>query len=198
MTPRQTPDAVREAVARETLAKQYDASMPSRAAHIRAGTSDHKAIDAILAFAALDSRAGDAGEGWKLVPVEPTEAMLDAYWKQTGESKEMRSRTHAYMRRYWSAMLAATPAPAVDAQEGDDEGPCTDCEDTGITTQTERACSCEAGDQYRAPAVDAVPAGEVAEQAYAAVRSGDYRMGYLRMCEAYGKLAAISHGEGRK
>ncbi|APX66301.1 hypothetical protein AV944_11180 [Sphingomonas sp. LK11] len=115
MTTRQTPDAVREAVARETLAKQYDASMPSRAAHIRAGTSDHKAIDAILAFAALDSRAGDAREGWKLVPVEPTEAMLDAYWKQTGESKEMRSRTHAYMRRYWSAMLAATPAPAVDA-----------------------------------------------------------------------------------
>lgn len=62
MTTRQTPDAVREAVARETLAKQYDASMPSRAAHIRAGTSDHKAIDAILAFAALDSRAGDADE----------------------------------------------------------------------------------------------------------------------------------------
>ena len=57
----QTPDAVREAVARETLAKQYDATLPSRAAHIRAGTSDHKAIDAMLSFAALDSRAGDAG-----------------------------------------------------------------------------------------------------------------------------------------
>lgn len=47
---------------------------------------------------------------WKLVPVELTEAMLDAYWAQTGESREMRSRTHAYMRRYWSAMLAAAPA----------------------------------------------------------------------------------------
>lgn len=38
---------------------------------------------------------------------EPTDAMLDAYWRQTGESKEMRSRTHAYMRRYFSAMINA-------------------------------------------------------------------------------------------
>ncbi len=54
-----------------------------------------------------------------------------------------------------------------------------------------------AGADYDTP-VDAVPAGEVVEQAHAAVRNGDYRMGYLRMCEAYGKLAALSHGEGRK
>jgi hypothetical protein len=41
--------------------------------------------------------------------------MLDAYWRQTGESKEMRTRTHNYMRRYWSKMLAAAPpAPGVD------------------------------------------------------------------------------------
>ncbi len=31
----------------------------------------------------------------------------------------------------------------------------------------------------------------IIEQAHAAVRDGDYRMGYLRMCEAYGKLAAL-------
>lgn len=75
MTPRQTPDAVREAVARETLAKQYDASMPSRAAHIRAGTSDHKAIDAILAFAALDSRAGEdvRPDSWTAAPEDVRE-----------------------------------------------------------------------------------------------------------------------------
>lgn len=48
----------------------------------------------------------------KLVPVEPTDEMLDAYWEQTGESREMRARTHAYMRRYWSAMLTASPSPA--------------------------------------------------------------------------------------
>jgi hypothetical protein len=37
--------------ARECLAKQYDYSLPNRAAHIRAGTSDHKAVDAMLSFA---------------------------------------------------------------------------------------------------------------------------------------------------
>jgi len=31
-----------------------------------------------------------------------------------------------------------------------DDGPCTDCWDTGLTTQTERPCSCDAGDQHRA------------------------------------------------
>ncbi|MDO6966930.1 hypothetical protein [Rhizobium alvei] len=48
-------------------------------------------------------------DAWKMVPLEPTEEMLDAYWKLTGESKEMRARTHAYMRRYYKAMLAAAP-----------------------------------------------------------------------------------------
>lgn len=51
--------------------------------------------------------AGPAG--WKLVPVEPTEAILDAYWRQAGESKEMRPRTHFSARRYWSEMLAVVP-----------------------------------------------------------------------------------------
>lgn len=38
---------------------------------------------------------------------EPSEEMLDAYWHQTGESKEMRLRTHAYMKRYFAAMIDA-------------------------------------------------------------------------------------------
>lgn len=29
--------------------------------------------------------------------------------------------------------------------EADDDGPCTDCWDTGMTVQTERPCSCDAG-----------------------------------------------------
>lgn len=58
--------------------------------------------------------AAEVTEGWQLVPKEPTEEMLDAYWHQTGESKEMRSRTHAYMRRYYSAMLSASPEPVGD------------------------------------------------------------------------------------
>ncbi|MGU3398829.1 hypothetical protein ACLBWS_03665 [Brucellaceae bacterium D45D] len=40
---------------------------------------------------------------------EPNEAMLDAYWHQAGESKEMRSRTHISERRYWQVMFDASP-----------------------------------------------------------------------------------------
>lgn len=49
------------------------------------------------------------GEGWKLVPIEPTEAMLRAYWEATGESDAMRPRVQARAERYWAAMIAAAP-----------------------------------------------------------------------------------------
>lgn len=62
-------------------------------------------------------------EGWQLVPKEPTETMLDAFWDQTGESREMRSRVHSRARRYYVAILAAAPAltPAEKAGVGDGE-----------------------------------------------------------------------------
>lgn len=41
-----------------------------------------------------------------------------------------------------------TPTPGQPLSEAD-VLPCTDCDGTGITTQTERACSCAAGDAYR-------------------------------------------------
>lgn len=56
------------------------------------------------------------------VPVEATEAMLDAFWRGEGESGEMRSRSHARGKRQWSAMLAASPAipsPAQVPEQGD-------------------------------------------------------------------------------
>ncbi|WP_395393021.1 hypothetical protein WBP07_17805 [Novosphingobium sp. BL-8A] len=40
------------------------------------------------------------------------------------------------------AMGQARPAE----RASDDEGPCTDCDDTGITIQTERRCSCDAAE----------------------------------------------------
>jgi len=46
----------------------------------------------------------------------------------------------------FAALAAREEAPA----EVGDEGPCTCCDDTGWTIQTEQACSCIAGDQYRA------------------------------------------------
>ncbi|KUR71153.1 hypothetical protein AQZ52_10805 [Novosphingobium fuchskuhlense] len=39
-----------------------------------------------------------------------------------------------------------------------DDGPCTDCWNTGITVQTERACTCDAGACHRTASA---PAGEV-------------------------------------
>lgn len=38
---------------------------------------------------------------------EPTEDMLDASWKLTGESREMRARVHASVRRHHAAMIDA-------------------------------------------------------------------------------------------
>jgi hypothetical protein len=50
-------------------------------------------------------------EEWVLVPREPTEKMLDGYWHSTGESREMRSRTHARGQRIYADFLAASPSP---------------------------------------------------------------------------------------
>lgn len=64
----------------------------------------------------------------RVVPEEPTEAMLDAFWHGEGESKEMRLRSHDRARNQWSRMLAAAPqlsgnpgqlpAPSPAAPEG--------------------------------------------------------------------------------
>jgi hypothetical protein len=63
---------------------------------------------------ALKEPAPPAQDGaeWQLVPKEPTDEMLDTYWHYTGESKEMRARTHTSARRFWSEMLSASPTPA--------------------------------------------------------------------------------------
>lgn len=45
--------------------------------------------------------------GYVLVPVEPTEAVLDAFWRQSGESQQMRGRTHLSAYWYWKRMLEA-------------------------------------------------------------------------------------------
>lgn len=59
-----------------------------------------------LALLATDRAAG-VGEGWKLVPSEPTEAMLD----MAEEANYARSEAEMF----WSAMLAASPPAPADA-----------------------------------------------------------------------------------
>lgn len=45
--------------------------------------------------------------GFAVVPVEPTEAMLEASWRLTGESYAMQGRTFAHYKRHYAAMLKA-------------------------------------------------------------------------------------------
>jgi hypothetical protein len=87
--------------------KAYTLFPPNNYGALRGETIEEAKEAARAHFEAAIRSALVEPDGWQLVPVEPTEAMLDAYWTQTGESKEMRSRTHAYMRRYYRAMLAA-------------------------------------------------------------------------------------------
>lgn len=48
-------------------------------------------------------------EKWVLVPVEPSEQMLDASWHQAGESRQMRERYHHRIKRHYDVMLSAAP-----------------------------------------------------------------------------------------
>lgn len=43
----------------------------------------------------------------------------------------------------------ADAAASEAGEAGDPDSPCTDCDDTGMTFQTERPCSCGAGEQFR-------------------------------------------------
>ena len=58
------------------------------------------------------------------------------------------------------ALAALSP----EAPAEDDDGPCTCCDATGITIQTERPCACAAGIPFKAPAEGA---GEIASAARA-------------------------------
>lgn len=227
MTTRQTPDAVREAVARETLAKQYDASMPSRAAHIRAGTSDHKAIDAILAFAALDSRAGDAFDMPEYAPddishLEGLACYLDGVARDKGRAglpasaslfEEIAKRLREYdVIRNRSRADDAVPVAWVFelATCIREDGTYSGWDESPRLSMT-KPCVPEGSIRNLrplyvatpAPAVDAVPAGEVERLREAlAAEAKDWRhnaCSRVTFAHMYDRLsAALSHGEGRK
>lgn len=90
-------------------------------------SDDFRAIAAFLRGAA-DGRGEAVPEGWKLVPMEPTKAMLDAYngthrWLESNDGTTYRVQAayaNAIGEPYWKAMLAA--APASPAQQEDDNG----------------------------------------------------------------------------
>jgi hypothetical protein len=73
-----------------------------------AGCRPWSQMSAIAKAAYLDD-AEAARKSFLAALQEPTEATLDAYWVQSGESKEMRSRVHSRADRYWRSMLNASP-----------------------------------------------------------------------------------------
>lgn len=72
---------------------------------------DHASLAKADAILALRSNPQPGSEGWKLVPVQPTEAMLHAGWLATGESYAMQMRTERLLAGHYRAMLAASPTP---------------------------------------------------------------------------------------
>jgi hypothetical protein len=96
--------------ARELLAEGYEViGWPQIARDILSGsvTIDRQVMHAITA--ALRA----APEGFVMVPVEPTEAMVDrATWEEVGghcRSCTALPASHSDARRVWTAMLAARP-----------------------------------------------------------------------------------------
>ena len=126
--------------------------------------------------AALAQTAGVA-DGWKLVPVEPTEVMCEAAMSSLGWTRSEAAAKTAPITpaspmmegsmKVWSAMLAA--APAASAKYCSDERPCTPCfsnngpcEDapaaSGVDTSTNEAWAARA--QEKIEAMDAATGGE--------------------------------------
>lgn len=90
-------------------------------------------------IAAHEAKAAPAvPQGWKLVPVEPTREMLDAYLN-------LNARFHS-ARADWAAMLAAAPAPARECGncfegKSDMDHDCQKCGGTGFLPTTPAAPS---------------------------------------------------------
>ena len=100
-----------ESRARELLAEELDLMSPTLADDVRAGNEKKRSptAAALRAIArALEQPASAAGvEGWKLVPVEPTEAMVAA---ASAECERMRGVIDPVIH-VWDAMLPAAPKP---------------------------------------------------------------------------------------
>lgn len=80
---------------------------------LRLTLGQHRAAKAALGATAPVAQAGQAPEGWKLVPLEPSAGMLDvAVSHALMVSLSSDYNWSAYMRDVWQRMLAAAPQPA--------------------------------------------------------------------------------------
>lgn len=193
----QTPDAVREAL--QGFINDLTGSLRNRDTML---TINHDAlrrriVEGQAALAALDSRAGDAGEGWKAIETAPFDRMVlvdcerfetvcEAIqyrwegWKTFGVNGAFECRPTAWREK--PPRMSATPAPAVDAVPA------------GFRIEDGRPIS-------EAPYDCHVLAGRLDHDA------GEWIMAVVSSPPIYpfthwwplpGMTAALSHGEGRK
>lgn len=171
----QTPDAVREARRIAANVLGLPPGLRSEYMNGKYDTGDHVRI----ALAALDSRAGDAGEGKELFLVSlalskpfagGTTYSMSQSWRTGGTEQEAIDAAIMFAAKekpgfgVWNMLIArvplsATPAPAVDAKARADMAAAlrnTPAEALREAGYLERAAT-----MIEAPAVDAVPAGEV-------------------------------------
>lgn len=92
-------------LARELLADQYDCDLPGSwiAKKLRGEFEGQLRVADINALAAIRTALLAAPPGWKLVPVQPTDAMLRAAQSAWLDDTLRRTTT------MWSAMLYAAP-----------------------------------------------------------------------------------------
>lgn len=101
--------------ARELLAQEYERSgLHQSARDIRTNRMDEHlgwVREANMAIAAITAALRAAPEGFVLVPVEPTEEMVDASLISAPIAKRINPGQHLriYGARAWAAMLAARP-----------------------------------------------------------------------------------------
>jgi hypothetical protein len=98
--------------------------------HCGAG-GDIVAYASDLLFASPVAQATDVPEGWALVPIEPTEEMIDAGADAQSEARDRQIAENVsrnltpfgavapirYLPQTWRAMLAAAPAPKAEGEQ---------------------------------------------------------------------------------
>ncbi len=100
-------------------------------------------------------------------------------------------RGHAHAAGVKAGLIAVR---GHEAPAEDDDGPCTCCDDTGITIQTERPCACAAGIPFEAPAETITSAELIANTDYA---RGAVRVpGETEDRRIYGQPEAPAEGAG--
>jgi hypothetical protein len=92
---------------------------------------------------AILSPAPPVEAGWKLVPVEPTEAMIEAYCTA---HHDLGFHAWANLSHIWPRVLASVAPPVVGGGEGDQGASCTDIARTGPVARPETGAA-EVGEE---------------------------------------------------